>query len=133
MEVHRRGSAVFVEDTVCGRMISWYIGTMNDHEFLRALETCALPAAEFGHAAHVRAAYLYLKRAQPEEGLDAVRHALQRYVAHLGKADRYDESMTMTYVKLIHRRMCERGDAGGWAAFARANQDLLAARARLMP
>ena len=60
-------------------------------------------------------------------------HALQRYVAHLGKADRYDELLTMTYVELIRRRMCERGDAGGWAAFARANQDLLAARARLMP
>jgi hypothetical protein len=41
-------------------------------------------------------------------------HALQRYVAHLGKADRYDELMSMTYVELIHRRMCEKGDAGGW-------------------
>jgi hypothetical protein len=35
---------------------------MSDEEFLAALETCRLPAAEFNHAAHVRAAYLYLRR-----------------------------------------------------------------------
>ena len=133
MEVHGRCSAVIAERALCRGVISWYIGTMTDDEFLHALETCELPATEFGHAAHVRAAYLYLRRAQPKEGVNAIRRALQRYVAHLGKADRYDELMTMTYVELIHRRMCERGDAGGWTAFARANQDLLAARARLMP
>jgi hypothetical protein len=34
---------------------------MTDGEFLRALEECALPEGEFGHSAHVRAAYLYLQ------------------------------------------------------------------------
>jgi hypothetical protein len=53
---------------------------------------------------------------------------LQRYVAYLGKVDRYDESMTRRYMELIHRRMTERGDAGGWAAFSQANRDLFAIR-----
>jgi hypothetical protein len=35
---------------------------MSDEEFLAALETCRLPAAEFNHAAHVRAGYLYLRQ-----------------------------------------------------------------------
>lgn len=109
-------------------MISWYIGTMGDDEFLRALESCELPPEEFGHSAHVRAAYLYLRRADWDEALDAVRGSLQRYVAHLGKVDRYDESMTRRYMELIHRRMTERGDAGGWAAFSQANRDLFAIR-----
>ncbi len=34
---------------------------MTDEEFLRALERCELPERDFGHAAHVRAAYLYLQ------------------------------------------------------------------------
>jgi hypothetical protein len=114
-------------------MIPWYIDTMTDDEFLHALETCELPASEFGHMAHVRAAYLYLKEGGPDEALDAVRRSLQRYVAHLGKADRYDETMTRTYVKLIHRRLAERGDAGGWPAFARANRDLFAIRVGRSP
>jgi hypothetical protein len=35
--------------------------TENDQAFLQALEACVLPEADFGHAAHVRAAYLYLR------------------------------------------------------------------------
>jgi hypothetical protein len=101
---------------------------MTDDEFLHAFENCELPAAEFGHAAHVRAAYLYLRRTGPGEALAAVRRSLRRYVAHLGKADRYDETMTRMYVELIHRRVAERGDAGGWEAFARVNRDLFTIR-----
>ena len=101
---------------------------MTDDEFLHALEGCELPPDDFGHSAHVRAAYLYLRRAEWHEALDAVRGSLQRYVAHLGKADRYDESMTRRYMELIRRRMIERGDVGGWAAFSQANRDLLSTR-----
>jgi hypothetical protein len=36
--------------------------------------------------------------------------------------------MTRRYMELIHRRIVERGDAGGWAAFARNNPDLFAMR-----
>ena len=34
---------------------------MTDGEFLLALEKCELQESDFGHAAHVRAAYLYLR------------------------------------------------------------------------
>jgi hypothetical protein len=101
---------------------------MNDEEFLSALEACRLPADEFGHGAHVRAAYLYCRGTDEEAALAAIRRALQRYVAHLGKADRYDEAMTRRYVQFIHRRVRERGDAGGWAAFASRNPDVLTTR-----
>jgi hypothetical protein len=101
---------------------------MDDDEFLRALESCRLPAVEFGHAAHVRAAYLYLRRAAFEAALDDLRRSLQRYVTHLGKPDRYDEAMTAAYMRLIERRIVERGDAGGWTAFVRENADLVARR-----
>lgn len=109
-------------------MLYWYIGTMDDDEFLRALESCRLPAEEFGHAAHVRAAYLYLRRAAFEAALGDMRRSLQRYVAHLGKPDRYDDVMTAAYMRLIERRLAERGDAGGWAAFVGENADLIALR-----
>jgi hypothetical protein len=99
---------------------------MTDDEFLGALERCELPA--FGHAEHVRAAYLYLSKAAFEEALENVRRSLRRYVAHLGKADRYDDAMTSAYMELIHQRMAERGAGGGWAAFARANADLFSMR-----
>jgi hypothetical protein len=101
---------------------------MDDPEFLRALESCALPPAEFGHAAHVRAAYLYLSMGSFDEALGNMRRSLQRYVSHLGQADRYDDVMTAAYLGLIHRRMVDRGAGGGWTAFARHHPDLLAVR-----
>ncbi len=101
---------------------------MTDQEFLRALESCALPPAEFGHAAHVRAGYLYLTAGSWEDALRSMRRSLQRYVAHLGQADRYDEVMTVDYLRHIQRRLTERGDGGGWAGFAGSNPDLLTRR-----
>jgi 3-methyladenine DNA glycosylase AlkC len=102
---------------------------MSDDEFLQALESCELPAGAFGHRAHVRAAYLYLIRGSFEAALNDMRCTLQRYVAHLGQAHRYDDAMTAAYMRLIHRRIVERGDAGGWAAFVRENADLIVLRA----
>jgi hypothetical protein len=101
---------------------------MNDEGFLEALERCELPAQEFGHAAHVRAAYLYLTRAAPDQALEHIRRSLRRFVAHLGRPDVYDDAMTAAYMKVIRERLAERGDAGGWAAFARNNPDLFSIR-----
>jgi hypothetical protein len=98
---------------------------MNDEDFLRALESCELPEKEFGHAAHVRAAYLYLRAADFAGALERTRRSIRKYAAHLGKPDRYHETITVAYVALIRQHMWERGDGGAWAAFARDNPELL--------
>jgi hypothetical protein len=98
---------------------------MTDDEFLRALERCELPESDFGHAAHVRAAYLYLQEADFIGALERIRRAIRNYARHLGKPDRYHETITVAYVALIQQHICERGNGGGWAAFARDNSELL--------
>jgi hypothetical protein len=98
---------------------------MTDEDFLRALETCELPEAEFGHAAHVRAAYLYLQDGDFAAALERIRRAIRTYATHLGKPDRYHETITVAYLALIQQHICERGNGGGWPAFARDNPELL--------
>jgi hypothetical protein len=98
---------------------------MNDAEFLAALEQCALEECSFGHAAHVRAAYLYLRSGEFETALVRMRSALRRYAAALGNANRYHETITVAYLALIRQRLFERGDGGNWPEFARQNPDLL--------
>jgi len=100
---------------------------MTDEEFLRALESCALPESDFGHAAHIRAAYLYLQRADFADALARISRAIRNYAKHLEKADRYHETITVAYVALIQQRICERGDGGGWATFAKDNPELFQA------
>jgi hypothetical protein len=98
---------------------------MTDQEFLRALESCELPPSEFGHAAHLRAAYLYLQQADFIRALERIRRAIRNYATCLGKPDRYHETITVAYVALIQQHICERGDGGGWLDFARDNPELL--------
>src|SRR5580693_4051235 len=97
---------------------------MTDPEFLQALESCSLPENQFGHAAHVRAAYLYLRQSDFVGALDRMRRAIRSYATHHGKPERYHETITVAYVALIQQHLCERGNAGGWLAFARDNVEL---------
>ncbi len=98
---------------------------MTDEAFLRALETCWLAESEFGHAGHVRAAYLYLRADEFSVALQRIRAAIRNYAKHLGKADRYHETITVAYLALIQQHLCERGDGGGWVNFERENPELL--------
>jgi hypothetical protein len=98
---------------------------MTDEEFLRALESCELPESEFGHSGHVRAGYLYLRAGEFVAALANMRRAIRNYSRHLGKAERYHETITVAFLALINQHLCERGDGGGWPAFAGENPELL--------
>jgi hypothetical protein len=108
---------------------------MTDAEFLSALETCTLPQSDFGHSAHVRAAYLYLRAEGFSGALERTRRAIRAYALHLGKSGLYHETITVAYLALIQQHMFQRGDGrdggdggegegGGWAAFERDNPEL---------
>lgn len=97
---------------------------LSDDEFLDALEQTTLPPEAFSHAAHVRAAYLYVRRGGFADGLVRMRQALLAYTAALGKADRYHETITVAFIALVSRHLHDRGDGGGWAGFARDNREL---------
>lgn len=97
---------------------------MNDQDFLAALEDCTLPAAEFTHTAHVRAAYLYLCAGSFGQAVDRTSNAIRRYATSLGAPQKYHETITVAYLALIQRHLAERGDGGGWAGFAAANPEL---------
>lgn len=97
---------------------------MTDEEFLRALESGKLAEAAFGHSAHVRAAYLYLLQGDFVGALERMRRVLRNYTSHLGKPGRYHETITVAFVALIQQHIYERGDGGGWTAFASQNPEL---------
>lgn len=98
---------------------------MTDADFLAALERCTLPESEFTHAAHVRAAYLYLCRGSFGQAIDRMAATIRRYATSLGKPDRYHDTITVGFLALIRERISEDGDGGSWTEFAAANPDLL--------
>jgi hypothetical protein len=79
--------------------------SLNDEALLGGFESARLPAAAFGHAEHVRAAFVYLTRhADFGEAAVRFRSALRRFAAAKGVPDRYHETVTWAYLALINER-----------------------------
>jgi hypothetical protein len=97
---------------------------MTDAEFLAALESCTLPEAEFDHCGHLRAAWLYLRGDSFPEALARMSTALKRYSAHMGKPERYHETITVAFMAVINERMHARGANDSWDDLLRDNPDL---------
>jgi hypothetical protein len=75
-----------------------------DAAFLAALEHGTLAAAEFGHRAHLRAAFLYLARHDFPGACVAMKRAIQGFAARLGKSTLYHETLTVAYLALVAER-----------------------------
>ncbi len=82
----------------------------SDAEFWRAFSARAIPVAEFGHAAHLRAGYLCLLKFGPGGALDAVRDGLREMLA-AAVAHGYDppvgyhETITVFWLRMIASRL----------------------------
>src|SRR5260370_42699719 len=87
-----------------------------DQDPLAGLESARLPAGAFGHAEHLRAAFLYLAR-HPDFGEAAVRfrRALRRFAAANGVPERYHENPTWA-------RLAPGNDRAQGAAVARSSE-----------
>lgn len=85
-----------------------HLAAPDDERYASAFEACAIPAADFDHAAHVRLGYVYLCDAQGD--VDAasrrMKRALLAFLAHLGIGDgKYHETMTRAWIMAIEHFM----------------------------
>lgn len=97
---------------------------MTDKEFIERFENCTLPAASFHHREHVRVVWLYLRGYSVLETLDRFSEGLKRFATANGKPNLYHETITWTYVFLIHERIARNGSERSWARFVEANADI---------
>ena len=72
----------------------------------RGFESCATPAADFTHCAHLTVAVCYLSGATTPEALKRMRTSLFRFLDH-HKVDKakYHETLTVFWLKLVRRQM----------------------------
>jgi hypothetical protein len=97
---------------------------MSDDEIIHQFETGKVPPESFHHADHVRLAFAYLRQYAPLTALDKFSRALRQFATNLGKADRYNETITYAYLFLIREKMAQSAEME-WEEFARQNPDLL--------
>jgi hypothetical protein len=97
---------------------------LDDDQLLAKFTTASLTGAEFGHADHVRLAWLHLRRWPLADAARRVTAGLQRLAAAHGGPERYHATITWAFLLLVHERQ-QASPAGTWEAFAAAHPDLL--------
>jgi hypothetical protein len=99
---------------------------MTDDAFLDAFERCQLSREAWTHAAHVRMAWLHLRREPLDRVIPAVRDRISRLNRALGTPpDAYHETITVAYLRLIDARMAREPGVDTFAEFSARNPDLL--------
>jgi hypothetical protein len=73
----------------------------SDEEFLDTFERAGFAPADYGHREHVRTAWLYLQRLDPQAAAAAVGRGIRRLSAAHGAPQRYHETMTQVWVRLV--------------------------------
>src|ERR1700682_5017619 len=84
---------------------------MTGDELIKQFEDGTTPPGSFHHADHVRLAFEYLCRYSVLEALERFSDALKRFATARGKAQLYHETITWTYLLLIHELMARAGRA----------------------
>ena len=75
---------------------------MADVELTRALERGEIANGNFRHASHLHVAWVYLSEsASLEEAAGKMREALRRFATAAGKAEKYHETITLFWVRLL--------------------------------
>ena len=97
---------------------------LSDAEFLEQFDAGTLDLASFNHEAHFRAAWLCLRAAPFRDAVGRLRRGLKRLAISAGQPQRYHETITVAYTRLIHRQMRLLNDPP-WEEFKARSADLL--------
>jgi hypothetical protein len=92
---------------------------LDDAELVARFEACTLPPADYHHREHLRIAFAMLRGADFGDAALRFRAALRRYVAAVGAAATYHETLTWAYLALVHQRMADAPDTGSQDFLAR--------------
>src|SRR6202165_972170 len=75
--------------------------TPADQQFLAAFEAGRIAHPSFHHRDHLRLAWIQIRRLGLDRASDAVAEAIRRFAAHHGHADRYHETMTRFWLRVV--------------------------------
>ena len=100
---------------------------MTDAEFLHQIEGCTLPKEAFTHRNHVRLAWLYLNDRLAGDPDARIAATIQRYATSIGAATKYDQELTMKWMRLVEAAIAAT-PAASFEEFIGARPELLTTR-----
>jgi len=98
---------------------------LTDEEFVQAVEECRIPGTSFHHRDHVRLAWAYLNRYPFPEASDRMVASIKRFAMHnAGNLEKYHETVTRSWMRLVNAAIRENGCGPGFDAFAKGSPEL---------
>ena len=85
---------------------------MDDREFLRLFHETSLPSEEFRHRGHLRLAWLVMSHHRRDEAESIVAREIQRFTVANCAPNRYHDTLTRFWVRLVSHAMGNAPDAG---------------------
>jgi hypothetical protein len=73
----------------------------SDEQFLAAFEAGQIANQDFHHRDHLRLAWIQVRRLGLHRASDAVARAIRQFASHHGHGERYHETMTRFWVRVI--------------------------------
>jgi hypothetical protein len=86
--------------------------------FIDSFESCQYPAAQFKHADHIRLAWIYIRRHGVVEAEVRIRGSIRRFATSVGKSEKYHETMTRAWLRLVYAAYLATPDVADFASFA---------------
>ncbi|MEO8110092.1 MAG: hypothetical protein ABI594_08675 [Ginsengibacter sp.] len=75
--------------------------TLTDNEFEKQFQNCLLDPAIFTHEAHLRLAWIHIRKYGADIAIGNIRLQLQNFVDNLGARNKYNETVTIAAVKAV--------------------------------
>lgn len=75
---------------------------LTDEQFELAFENCSLPADLFTHEAHLRLAWIHIKKYGVDAAITNISSQIIGFVTHLGAQDKYHQTVTTAAVKMVN-------------------------------
>lgn len=75
---------------------------LSDLEFEQQFASCALDPSLFNHEAHLRLAWIHIRKYGFEKAVANIETQLKNYVAHLDAADKYHQTLTIVAINAVH-------------------------------
>lgn len=98
---------------------------MNDEDFAQAFLSGALPNEQFHHRDHLRLAWFLIRRLGREDATQTITAGIQRFAAHHGHAEKYHETLTQSWIRIVAHMLEARPDITEFTTFLAAFPQLL--------
>ena len=78
---------------------------LNDLEFEQQFASGVLAPKLFSHEAHLRLAWIHVTKYGIDKAIENIRIQLQNFVAVIGAADKYNETVTIAAIRAVYHFM----------------------------